>query len=114
MFQVLLQLEAAATEDAAAAFVLVDVPKLAMAFTSCIALLMEQTSNFPCVEPQALGNNELLCFVRSDRLAEQTKGQLVAYILEQSEKYGHFWAMAIKYLRFVLLLYSALGPIIFI
>ena len=93
MFQVLLQLE---TADA---LCYIDVPKLAMAFTSCIALLMEQTSNFPCVVPQALGNNELVCLVRSHRLADETKRQLADYILEQAEKYGHFWATAIKYLR---------------
>ena len=59
---------------------------------------MDQNSNFPCAEPQNIGQNELVNFVRNN-LTEDSKQHLGQYILEQSEKYGYYWAMAIKYLR---------------
>ena len=75
-----------------------NISDLTMALISAMGHLLESSDNFPCEQPKALQKNRYVDFL-TERLGETEQKNLLSCIIEDSLKYGHFYALSIPYLR---------------
>ena len=71
------------------------IPTLARILTSLMAHLLKQTTTIE--EPQVVLDHDLVKLV--PKLSKDTRIQLESEILQESLKYGHFYAHALKYVK---------------